>query len=177
VDVPPGAVTAIRDADEQKEYERLLKPGLLQLWSGGGSVGLAGANGNARTLTFTTSVNAARTTKTDKTLLHFSLIKASALINGKNADTAQAVRGGIGYDHNVRSRLFVNTFNDYEYDKFQDLDLRFVIGGGFGSILERSGPGSQDQRLALHHGPGAHLRPVAHAGSGSAPVFWRRAKR
>jgi putative salt-induced outer membrane protein YdiY len=26
----------------------------------------------------------------------------------------------------------VNVFNDYEYDRFQDLDLRFVIGGGFG---------------------------------------------
>jgi hypothetical protein len=26
----------------------------------------------------------------------------------------------------------VNVFNDYEYDKFQNLDLRFVIGGGFG---------------------------------------------
>lgn len=71
-------------------------------------------------------------TKTDKTSLGFSLIKASALANGKNADTAQAVRGGIGYDRNVGARLFVNTFNDYEYDRFQNLDLRFVIGGGFG---------------------------------------------
>jgi hypothetical protein len=26
----------------------------------------------------------------------------------------------------------VNVFNDYEYDRFQDLDLRFVIGGGLG---------------------------------------------
>lgn len=59
VEVMPGAVTAIRDADEQRAYERLLKPGLLQLWSSGGSVGLAGANGNAKTLTFTTAFNAA----------------------------------------------------------------------------------------------------------------------
>ena len=29
-------------------------------------------------------------------------------------------------------RLFVNVFNDYEYDKFQNLDLRFVLGGGLG---------------------------------------------
>ena len=26
----------------------------------------------------------------------------------------------------------MNVFNDYEYDKFQNLDLRFVLGGGFG---------------------------------------------
>jgi small nuclear ribonucleoprotein (snRNP)-like protein len=132
VDVSPGEVAAIRDADEQKAYERLLNPGLLQLWSGGGSVGFAGTDGNAKTLTFTTAFNAARVTTTDKISLDFNLIKASALINGQTASTAQAVRGGIGYDHNVSPRLFVNVFNDYEYDKFQNLDLRFVIGGGFG---------------------------------------------
>ena len=132
VDVSPGEVTAIRNADEQKAYERLLSPGLLQLWSGGGSVGWAGTEGNAQTLTFTTAFNAARVTNTDKISLYFNVIKASALINGQNASTAQAVRGGIGYNRNVNPRLFVNVFNDYEYDKFQSLDLRFVIGGGFG---------------------------------------------
>jgi len=54
VDVSLGEVAAIRDAGEQKAYERLLNPGLLQLWSGGGSVGFAGTNGNAQTSTFTT---------------------------------------------------------------------------------------------------------------------------
>ena len=132
VEVTPGEVAAIRDADEQKAYERLLKPGLLQLWSGAGSVGWAGTSGNAKTLTFTTAFNLARVTATDKISLDFNLIKASALINGLNASTAQAVRGGIGYDHNVSPRLFVNVFNDYEFDRFQNLDLRFVIGGGFG---------------------------------------------
>jgi len=132
VDVNPGEVATIRDAGEQQAYERLLSPGLLQLWSGGGSVGLAGTDGNARTSTFTTAFGVARVTNMDKISLDFNLIKASALINGKTAGTAQAVRGGIGYDHNTGPRLFVNVFNDYEYDKFQNLDLRFVIGGGFG---------------------------------------------
>ena len=132
VDVSPGEVAAIRDADEQKAYERLLNPGLLQLWSGGGSVGWAGTSGNAKTTTFTTAFNAARVTNTDKISLDFNLIKASALISGQTASTAQAVRGGIGYDHNVSPRVFVTVFNDYEYDRFQNLDLRFVAGGGFG---------------------------------------------
>ncbi len=132
VDVSPGEVAAIRNADEQKAYERLLSPGLLQLWSGGGSLGWAGTEGNAQTLTFTTAFNAARVTNTDKISLYFNSIKASALVNGQNASTAQAVRGGIGYDRDVSPRLFVNVFNDYEYDRFQNLDLRFVIGGGFG---------------------------------------------
>ena len=54
------------------------------------------------------------------------------MINGVDAGTAQAVRGGWGYNHTISSRFFVNTFNDYEYDRFQNLDLRFVLGGGLG---------------------------------------------
>jgi putative salt-induced outer membrane protein YdiY len=132
VDVTPGEVTAIRDADEQKAYERLLSPGLLELWAGGGSVGFAGTDGNAKTSTFTTAFGVARVTNTDKISLDFNVIKASALIDGQTASTAQAVRGGIGYNRNVSPRLFVNVFNTYEYDKFQNLDLRLVIGVGFG---------------------------------------------
>jgi putative salt-induced outer membrane protein YdiY len=128
----PADVATIRDDSEQKAYERLLKPGWGQLWTGTGSIGFAGTSGNARTLTFTTGVTAARVTTTDKTMLYFNAIKASALVNGTNAETAQAVRGGIGYDHNLNPRLFVNLFNDYEFDKFQNLDLRFVLGGGLG---------------------------------------------
>jgi putative salt-induced outer membrane protein YdiY len=130
--VAPADVATLRDADEQRAYERLLNPGWDQLGAGTASVGFAGTSGNAKTLTFTTGVNAARVTKTDKTSLYFNAIKASALVDGKSAGTAQAVRGGIGYDHNVSPRLFVNVFNDYEYDRFQNLDLRFVLGGGFG---------------------------------------------
>jgi len=130
--VPLAEVVAIRDAAEQEAFDRLQRPRLSELWAGTAALGFAGTAGNARTLTFTTGVNAARVTKTDKTSLYFSAIKASALVNGKSSETAQAVRGGIGYDHNVSKRLFVNIFNDYEYDRFQNLDLRFVLGGGFG---------------------------------------------
>ena len=132
VRVAPAEIVTIRDAAEQQAYERRLHPGWGELWAGAGTVGFAGTSGNARTMTFTTGVAAARVTNTDKTSLYFNIIKASALINGKNASTAQAVRGGLAYDHNVSARLFVNVFNDYEYDRFQNLDLRFVLGGGLG---------------------------------------------
>jgi putative salt-induced outer membrane protein YdiY len=132
VTVAPAEITALRDADEQRAYERLLSPGLGDLWAGTGTLGFAGTAGNARTLTFTVGVNAARITNTDKTSIYFNAIKASALVNGVSADTAQAVRGGVGYDRNISPKLFVNVFNDYEYDRFQNLDLRFVIGGGLG---------------------------------------------
>jgi putative salt-induced outer membrane protein YdiY len=130
--VPPAEVTAMRNPDEQHAFDRLQHPTLMQLWQGSSSVGLAGANGNAETLTFTAAFDAARVTNTDKTSIHFDAIRASAFANGSTATTAQAVRGGVAYNHNINPRLFVNAFNDYEYDRFQSLDLRFVLGGGFG---------------------------------------------
>jgi hypothetical protein len=169
VDVTPGEVAAIRGAEEQRAYERLLNPGLLQLWSGVGSLGWAGTNGNAKTLTFTTAFNAARVTNTDKTSIYFNLIKASALINGQTASTAEAVRGGIGYDHNVSPRLFVNVFNDYEYDRFQNLDLRFVIGGGFGFHAIRTERSVLDVLGGFDYNHSKFSTPLTR---NSAEAFW-----
>jgi putative salt-induced outer membrane protein YdiY len=136
--LPAAEIRAIRNADEQKTYERMLSPGWGQLWAGSATVGWAGSKGNAETQTFTTGANAQRVTKNDKTVLHFNAIKASAFSSGKNSSTAQEMRGGLSYDHNISSRIFINTFNDYEYDKFQNLDLRFVIGGGLGYQLVKN---------------------------------------
>lgn len=132
VTVALAEIATIRNADEQKAYERLLHPGLGELWTGTGTIGFSGTAGNSRTLTYTTGLTADRVTKTDHISLYFNAIKASALIDGKNTDTAQAVRGGISYGHNVNPRLFVSVFNNDEYDQFQDLDLRFTVGGGLG---------------------------------------------
>lgn len=132
VSITTADIAVLRNEDEEKAYQRMLNPGWDELWAGTGTVGLAGTAGNAQTMTFTTGINANRATNSDKTTLYFSLIKASASIDGSSRDTAEAVRGGISYARNVHARLFVSAFNDYEYDRFQDLDLRFVIGGGFG---------------------------------------------
>jgi len=136
--VPLGEVVALRNAGEQHAFERLAHPGWGDLWSGTATLGFAGTSGNARTLTFSTGVNAARITKTDKTSVYFNAIKASGLVNGHNEDTAKAIRSGVAYDHNVSSHLFMNVFNDYEYDHFQNLDLRFVIGGGLGFHAQKT---------------------------------------
>jgi len=165
----PAEVATIRNDDEQKAYERLEKPGWGQLWAGTGSVGFAGTSGNARTLVFTTGVNAARVTRTDKTSLYFSTIKASALVNGKNADTAQAIRGGIGYDHNLTPRLFANAFNDWEYDKFQDLDLRFVLGGGLGFHAIKTERSQLDLLGGVDFNHSSFSTPLTR---NSAELFW-----
>ncbi len=129
---PLADVTVIRDADEEKAYEKLLHPGWGQLWAGNAALGIAGVTGNAETFTFTTAVNASRVTNNDSTTIYFKAIEASAFANGSNAQTANAIGAGISYNHNISPRWFYNVFNDWSYDRFQDLDLRFVIGSGIG---------------------------------------------
>jgi hypothetical protein len=130
--VAPTEIVAIRDAAEQKTYERMLKPTFTDLWAVNGSLGWAGTSGNAKTFTFTTPINAVRASNTSKTNVYFNSIRASATINNVSASTASAVRGGWGYARNLKPRLFANVFNDWEYDRFQNLDLRVVAGGGLG---------------------------------------------
>ena len=129
---PLADVSAVRNGDEQKQWERLQHPRLLDLWAGYVDVGYSLVRGNAETATLSTSFHAARITRTDKTMLQFNEIYATALISGQSAATAQAVRRRLDKKPDVGPRLFVDLFNQYEYDKFQDLDLRVVVGGGFG---------------------------------------------
>jgi hypothetical protein len=130
--VAPAGIAAIRDNAEEAAYERLLRPGILQLWTGTVTLGLAGTAGNAQTSSFTTAMNTSRTTNHDLIALYFNAVKSSATANGISSNTAEAIRGGWKYGRNFDSRLDVSVFNDYAYDRFQDLDLRFVIGGGLG---------------------------------------------
>jgi len=125
-------VATIRSNAEQGAYDRMLDPTWMDLWAGTANLGWAGTAGNAETKTFTFGANAARATLTDKTSIHFSAVSASALVGGVNSSTARAVRGGWAYQHNFRPRLFGYVSNDYEYDRFQSLDLRFVPGAGGG---------------------------------------------
>ena len=124
--VEPKDVVTLRNDAEQKTYERFLHPGLLDLWTITGSFNIAGAKGNAETSTLTTPINFVRASNTTRTTAYFNSIRSSATINGVNGQTAQAVRGGWGYNRNITKRVFGNAFNDYEYDKFQSLDLRVV---------------------------------------------------
>src|SRR5579863_856378 len=62
--VPEADVTALRDADEEKAYERLQHPSWDQLWNGNVSLGLAGTAGNSETFSFTTGMIAKRVTNT-----------------------------------------------------------------------------------------------------------------
>jgi hypothetical protein len=137
-------IAALRDAAEQRAYERLLQPGWTQLWAGTATLGLAGARGNAQTGTLITGLNAARVTNNDKTTVYFNSIRSKALVDRVTSLTAQAARGGLGYSRNITSRVALNAFNDYEYDRFQSLDLRFVLGAGASLSAWKSDRGRLD---------------------------------
>jgi len=128
-------LVAIRNKESQRRFERLESPGLLDLWAANIDLGLSTARGNARTNTFTTAASATRETRTDKTAGYFNFIRSSALVDGVSAATAEAVRSGWSYNQNVNPRLLWNLFNDYEHDRFQNLDLRVVLGGGLGYTM------------------------------------------
>jgi hypothetical protein len=167
ITVAPSRIDAIRNAVEEMSYERMLRPSLLELWTGAASVGLSGTAGNAKTSTFTTGLTASRTTYNDKISVSFNTVKSSATVGGLNSETAEAVRGGWKYDRHTGSRLEINTFNDYEYDAFQGLDLRFVLGGGLGYRSWKSGRGD----LAIQ--AGIDYDRDKFAATSSAPAFAR----
>jgi putative salt-induced outer membrane protein YdiY len=146
-EVPLASLGTLRNAGEQKAHERLENPRLTDLWAGSVDLGFALARGNSRTNTFTTGFNTSRVTRTDKATLYFNSIYATARStqSGLNDKFAQAVRGGWAYNKSVNPRFFFNMFNDYEYDRFQNLDLRFVLGGGFGYNAVKK----ENQRLDL----------------------------
>jgi hypothetical protein len=95
------------------------------------------ARGNAETSTLILPINFVRASNTSRTTAYFNAIRSTATVAGVSAQTAKAVRGGWGYNRNITRRVFLNGFNDYEYDKFQSLDLRTVLGGGAGYTIRK----------------------------------------
>jgi len=150
VPVPRDTVTAIRSQDEQKAYEataeRLQHPHLLDFWSGNVVTGLALTRGNSDTSTFNLGMTAARTTAKDKISVYATSLYTKSRVTGTcpipagatvapascSVTTASAVRGGTRYDFNLTPRTFAFGQLDLEHDRFQQLDLRTVLGGGLG---------------------------------------------
>jgi len=126
----------VRNDDEEKSYDaemdRLRNPHLTDFWSGILDTGLSVTRGNSATLAYNLSAKAARVTTRDKISVFSTAVYASDDTTPPNRTTAHAIRGGIRGDLNVSEKFFVFGFTDFEYDQFQDLDLRNVLGGGLG---------------------------------------------
>ncbi|MCB1018789.1 MAG: DUF481 domain-containing protein [Bryobacterales bacterium] len=142
VEAPLATVAAVRNQEaydaHEAEIERLRNPKLTDFWRGFFDSGLAMTAGNATTTTFSNAAGAVRETQRDKVNLYFTSVyaKAETLNSATNetltSTTANATRGGSRYEVNVNDKTFVFGFVDLEFDEFQALDLRNVIGGGVG---------------------------------------------
>jgi len=132
VHVPMSSVGVVRSESEQAAWEHEQHPGLLEDWKIGANVGFALARGNSDTTNLSLGFTSVRTTLRDKISAYASSIYAQSTVAGVSSVTADDVRGGARYDHNVTSRLFGFGSVDYEYNSPQDLDLRSIYSGGIG---------------------------------------------
>jgi putative salt-induced outer membrane protein len=94
--------------------------------------GLSVTRGNSATLSYNLSAKAVRATTRDKISAYATAVYASDDTSPPGRTTAHAIRGGLRGDFNVSEKRFVFGFTDFEYDEFQDLYLRNVLGGGLG---------------------------------------------
>jgi putative salt-induced outer membrane protein YdiY len=129
--LPTADVAVLRSADDQAAYEASLHPNWAHAWAGAANVSLALARGNSNTTTFGAGLTAARATLTDKTSVYVNTLY-STNGNATPSTSANATGGGLRYDRNLNPRTFVFGTGDFYSDALQKLDLREILGGGFG---------------------------------------------
>jgi hypothetical protein len=136
VRVPLANATALRSQAEESAYERAQNPGILDSWIINSSLGFALARGNSHTTNLAIGFNAARVTPHDKLTAYMNSIYASSglvVAPGVTAGvTANDIRGGTMYQHDVFKRAFAYGSADFEYNELQFLDLRSILGAGAG---------------------------------------------
>ena len=133
VNQPKESVTRLRSEAEQAAYDKSLRPGLLEGWQGGVNVGFALTRGNSQTTNLALAFAADRKGWRDKLGLYTNSVYATNDAPGAiPGTTANAVQGGIRYDHDFTLRLFAYVGADFQTDALQTLDLRSVFGGGLG---------------------------------------------
>lgn len=130
---PKADVTKLFGEAQQAAYEKSLHPGLLEGWKGGANVGFALTRGNSQTKNLALAFLADRKTLHDHLGLYTNSVYATNDAPGAvPATTANAIQGGIRYDHDFTPRVFGYVGADFQTDALQTLDLRSVFGGGLG---------------------------------------------
>jgi putative salt-induced outer membrane protein YdiY len=127
-----STIAVVRSEAEQRVYESTLNPGLFEQWSGGADVGFALTRGNSTTTNFALGMAISRETLRDKTSLYAASVYNRESTSGISRTTANTFRFGARYDRNLNRDWFGYGFTDLEHNGLQDLNLRWVLGGGIG---------------------------------------------
>jgi putative salt-induced outer membrane protein len=132
VTVERSAIAIIRSEAEQQLYESTLNPGWLDQWTGGADLGLALTRGNSTTTNLALGLAMARETLRDKTTLYGASVYNRETTNGVSRTVANTFRFGGRYDRDINRNWFGYGFTDLEHNGLQNLNLRWVVGGGVG---------------------------------------------
>jgi putative salt-induced outer membrane protein YdiY len=133
VNEPKAEVSNLRSEAEWTSYEKSLHPPLTQGWQGGANVGFALTRGNSQTKNLALAFTADRKTMNDEIAMYTNSVYAANDAPGAvPATTANAIQGGIRYDHDLTKRLFAFVGADFQTDDLQALNLRSIFGGGLG---------------------------------------------
>lgn len=136
VEAPIASVTLLRSPAEETAYQKSLHPGWAGGWAGGFNLGLAVTAGNSETRDLNIGFNAVRTGFHDKlTLYETSVYSTTGKLNLQpipTQTTANSNTGGIRYDHDFAPRVFGFVSGDFFSNALQNLDLRYILGGGIG---------------------------------------------
>jgi putative salt-induced outer membrane protein len=141
--IPLANVTTLRSQSEETAYDRSLHPSVLESWQINSSLGFALARGNSHTTNLAIGFNAVRGTMNDKLTAYMDSIYASSglvVTPGVTAGvTANDIRGGAMYQHDLRGRAFAYGAADFEYNELQFLNLRSIWGAGAGyHVIKRT---------------------------------------
>jgi putative salt-induced outer membrane protein len=136
VEAPLSSVTVMRSPEEETAYEKTLHPGFAEGWAGGVNLGFALTAGNSETKNLNVAFNAVRTGAHDKLTLYENSIyavndKIVAPATGPQT-TANSNSGGARYDRDFIPRVFGFGSADFFSNSLQDLNLRYILGGGVG---------------------------------------------
>jgi putative salt-induced outer membrane protein YdiY len=131
VEAPEDQVTLIRNDAEQAAYEKSLHPGLMHGWTGGANVGFSVARGNSETENLALAFNAVHASISNKVTLYATSIDTTNNL-ATPSTVANLETGGIRFDHDINSTLFIFASADFMANALQFLDLRGIYGGGFG---------------------------------------------
>lgn len=132
--VSAGSNTAVAPVKEDAVplFGRGRAFGILEGWTGNGTIGYNYASGNSETATLTTSLRAVKEGTKDKLTVYARSLWFSSRKSGVSITTSNAFWGGARYDRNIDEKLFGFFSYDFERDRPKKLLFRSIVGSGIG---------------------------------------------
>jgi putative salt-induced outer membrane protein YdiY len=130
-----GELSAVRTVQEQDRRLQQMQRANMAIWMGNADLGMSLSRGNAEASTFSASINTSRTTRRGKLAIYGASLYSRSEREGEKVTAANLRRGGLRYDANFNPKQFMFFQADLDHNPVQNLNLRSVLGTGFGHHL------------------------------------------